>query len=62
MPPCWGVYFQVTDCDAAVAKVTSLGGRKYMGPMDVAGVGRFAVVADPQGAAFSVIRLDGPGH
>jgi predicted enzyme related to lactoylglutathione lyase len=62
MPSCWGVYFQVTDCDAAVAKVTSLGGRKYMGPMDVAGVGRFAVVADPQGAAFSVIRLDGPGH
>jgi len=62
VPPYWGVYFQVADCDATLSKVKDLGGKALMGPKDVAGVGRFAVVADPQGATFSVIRLSGPGH
>jgi uncharacterized protein len=57
VPPHWGVYFQVVDCDAIVAKATSLGGKVCFGPMDMEKVGRFAVVQDPQGAAFSVIKL-----
>ena len=31
-----------------------------MGPMDIAGVGRFAFVADPQGLCFYIMRGDGP--
>jgi predicted enzyme related to lactoylglutathione lyase len=57
VPPHWGIYFQVADCDATVAKAKSLGGKVLFGPHDIEKVGRFAIVQDPQGAAFSVIRL-----
>jgi predicted enzyme related to lactoylglutathione lyase len=57
VPPHWGVYFQVADCDATSGKAKSLGGQVCFGPHDVANVGRFSVLQDPQGAAFSVIKL-----
>jgi predicted enzyme related to lactoylglutathione lyase len=57
MPPVWGVYFQVADCDASAAKANQLGAKVCVGPEDIPGVGRFALLADPQGAMFSVIRL-----
>jgi predicted enzyme related to lactoylglutathione lyase len=57
VPPHWGIYFQVSDCDGTVAKAKALGGRILFGPHDVEKVGRFAILQDPQGAAFSVIRL-----
>ena len=57
VPPSWTIYFQVADCDAAVAKAKSLGGRPLFGPKDVEEVGRFAMIQDPQGAAFSIIQL-----
>jgi predicted enzyme related to lactoylglutathione lyase len=56
MPPNWLPYFMVADCDASVARVRALGGRVYVEPTDVGEVGRFAVVTDPQGAAFAVFR------
>jgi predicted enzyme related to lactoylglutathione lyase len=56
MPPNWGVYFAVSDTDAAVAKAQELGGALFMGPMDIE-PGRFAVLADPQGAIFNVLTL-----
>ena len=56
VPPFWGVYFTVTDTDATIEQVTALGGSLMMGPMDIE-PGRFAVVADPDGGAFSVITL-----
>jgi predicted enzyme related to lactoylglutathione lyase len=56
VPPFWGVYFTVTDTDAAVDKIKSLGGGLMMGPMDIE-PGRFAVVTDPLGAAFNIITL-----
>ena len=56
MPPNWGVYFVVTDADAAVEQVRGLGGQLIMGPMDIE-PGRFAVVADPTGAVFNVMAL-----
>jgi len=62
MPPNWGVYFAVDDCDAMVQKATSLGTRTYMPPTDIPNVGRFAVLADPQGAAFNIIKLDMQHH
>lgn len=57
VPPHWGVYFQVADCDATAAKAKALGGQICFGPHDIPKVGRFAVIQDPQGAVFSVIRL-----
>ena len=59
IPPLWGIYFSVDDCDAIVEKVKSLGGAVMNGPMDIQ-PGRFAVLADPQGAMFNVIKWSGP--
>jgi predicted enzyme related to lactoylglutathione lyase len=56
-PPHWLIYFQVADCDATLAKAKSLGASVLMPAMEVEHVGRFAVLADPQGAAFAVIKL-----
>jgi len=56
VPPLWSVYFSVADTDAAVARVTDLGGSLLMGPRDIE-PGRFAVVADPAGAVFNVIAV-----
>jgi predicted enzyme related to lactoylglutathione lyase len=58
MPPYWGIYFRVADCDASVAKAKSLGGKVHFGPKDIPTVGRFAMLQDPQGAMFSVIQLN----
>lgn len=59
VPPNWGVYFSVPDCDASVKRVEELGGRLIMPPKDIH-PGRFAVVADPAGAVFSVMYLHAP--
>jgi hypothetical protein len=50
-------YFQVADCDAVAAKAQTLGGRVFVPPTDIPDVGRFAMLADPQGAMFSVIKI-----
>lgn len=52
MPPHWNVYFNVDDVDASVARLEELGGRAVAPAFDVPGVGRMAMVADPQGATF----------
>lgn len=56
VPAHWLVYFAVEDTDAAVAKVTELGGSVMVPPFDIE-AGRFAVVADTAGAHFAVIKL-----
>lgn len=53
--PYWHPVFNVTDCDAAVAKVTENGGSVQMGPEDTEGVGRLAVCLDPSNADFVVL-------
>ena len=55
-PNHWHVYFAVADADAAAARATELGGTVIAGPFDTP-AGRMAVIGDPQGAAFSIIRL-----
>jgi predicted enzyme related to lactoylglutathione lyase len=60
MPSFWGVYFAVDDCDAIVEKAKGLGANLVNGPMDVPEVGRMALLTDPQGAAFNVIKNAGP--
>jgi predicted enzyme related to lactoylglutathione lyase len=59
VPPHWTIYFSVADCDAMVAKATSLGGKVVVPPFEAGDVGRCAVLLDPQGAAFSIIRMKG---
>lgn len=54
LPPHWMVYFAVADIDAAVARIGELGGKVHHGPFDTP-YGRMAVVADPQGAVFSIM-------
>ncbi|MSO79318.1 MAG: VOC family protein [Acidimicrobiia bacterium] len=59
IPPNWLVYFAVDDADAAVEAAKAAGGSAMMGPMDIPQVGRFAVLADGQGAVFAVIKTAG---
>lgn len=56
IPPHWLPYFVVTDCDASVEKVKAEGGKAHMPPMDIPNVGRFAALADPQGASFAILK------
>lgn len=60
IPPHWMVYFAVADVDAMVARVTELGGKVHVPPFDIP-VGRMSVVSDPQGAVFTVAKLNVPG-
>jgi predicted enzyme related to lactoylglutathione lyase len=59
-PPSWVPYVTVADVDALVKKVVSLGGQVHMPPTDIPTVGRFAVIADPQGATINVITYAMP--
>jgi len=56
VPNHWHVYFAVADADAAAARISELGGSIMVQPFD-SPVGRIAAVTDPQGAAFSIIKL-----
>ena len=56
VPPHWNVNLRVEDADATVEQAASLGGRVLLPPLDTPGF-RSAVVADPQGAAFSISQL-----
>ncbi len=56
VPAYWMPYFQVVDCDASVAKATSLRASVRVPPMDIPNTGRFAVLTDPQGATFAVFE------
>lgn len=55
MPPHWGCYVTVADVEQTLAKASELGGKVCVAPMDIPGVGRMAVLQDPQGAMLSVI-------
>ena len=52
-PPHWLAYIAVPDIEATAKQVTSLGGRIYNPPEDIPNVGRFAILADPEGAVFA---------
>lgn len=60
VPAHWSLYFRVSSCDAAVESLKALGGSVVAGPFNAPGVGRIAVVRDPQGAAFYLVRFDLP--
>jgi predicted enzyme related to lactoylglutathione lyase len=55
VPSHWSVDFWVADTDATANKAAELGGKVIAPPFDTP-VGRNAVLADPQGAVFSVSK------
>jgi len=54
--PVWLGYIGVDDVDQTVAKVTALGGSVQMPAWDIPDVGRLAMVTDPQGTPFYMMR------
>jgi hypothetical protein len=56
VPNHWHVYFGTDDADATAAKAAETGGAVVVPPFDTP-VGRIAVLSDPQGAVFSVIKM-----
>ncbi len=60
MPPTWIGYIHTRDIDASTEALKKAGDNVHREPADIAGVGRFAVVADPQGALFMFLQPDGP--
>jgi len=56
VPPCWTGYVAVDDVDDYAKRVKKAGGAVHRGPEDIPGVGRFAVVADPHGAVFIIMK------
>lgn len=55
-PPHWLLYFYATDVDATTDKAKQLGANIYLAPMSMEKVGRWSVMADPQGAVFAVFK------
>lgn len=53
--PCWDPYITVDDVEESVKTVEKMGGRILLPPTDIPGIGRFAVIMDPQEIAFNII-------
>jgi predicted enzyme related to lactoylglutathione lyase len=56
MKPSWAAHIGVGDVDATAGKLQQLGGKVHRPPTDIPNVGRFAAVADPQGARFFLFK------
>jgi predicted enzyme related to lactoylglutathione lyase len=56
VPAHWMAYFQVDDVDATANKAKENGAKLHLPPMSMEGVGRMSVIADPQGAVFSIFK------
>ncbi|MFA6117860.1 MAG: VOC family protein [Sphingomonas sp.] len=54
--PTWLFYIGVNDVDASVEKIEAAGGKVMMPAWDIPDVGRIAMVTDPQGIPFYVMR------
>ena len=58
MPSHWMIYLSVDDCDAIAKKAESLGGKIHVPPTDIPNIGRFSLIADPQGGMFTVMKMN----
>lgn len=54
--PMWIGYVGVENVDESAKSIVDGGGRLHKGPENIPGVGRFAVMADAQGAIFCVFQ------
>ena len=57
--PAWVGYIGTPDVDAATQRIKQEGGKVHREPADIPEVGRFSVVADPQGAMFMLLTPTG---
>jgi predicted enzyme related to lactoylglutathione lyase len=62
MTPWWGGYIGSADVDADVARLVAAGASERRPAEDIPGVGRFAVMGDPGGATFLLLKGDGDGE
>ncbi|EPR16425.1 VOC family protein [Sphingobium indicum] len=60
MRPWWGGYVGSADVDADAKRLAEAGGSVQRAPEDIAGVGRFAVMAGPGGAPFMLLKGSSP--
>jgi uncharacterized protein len=56
VPSYWMVYFNVTDVDESFKKATGVGAKEMLAPQDFPG-GRFAILSDPEGAVFGILKM-----
>jgi len=56
VPSYWLVYFNVDDVDRSFKQAKDGGAREMIAPMDFPG-GRFAILGDPQGATFGLLKM-----
>jgi predicted enzyme related to lactoylglutathione lyase len=56
VPPHWTGYVGVADLDATLAALRQAGGTVHWGPEEIPNVGILAAIADPQGAALSLMQ------
>jgi uncharacterized protein len=54
--PCWTGYVAVDDVDDTARRAVAASGRLIRAADNIPGVGRFAVVSDPQGAVFILFK------
>lgn len=59
-PAHWLTYILVSDCDATTAKAKELGANALVPPITMEGVGRWSIIADPQGAVFAAFQPQRP--
>ncbi|HXT17030.1 MAG TPA: VOC family protein [Gemmatimonadaceae bacterium] len=59
-PPSWSAYVEVSDVDATIEQATKLGASMLGPAQSVQGVGRFAMMRDPQGIAFAIVTSENP--
>lgn len=60
MTPWWGGYVGSADVDADAERLRAAGGTVKRAPEDIPGVGRFAVMSDPGGAVFMLLKGSSP--
>lgn len=56
-PSSWDVHFASSDINANLGEAIFAGGRVLREPFNIPGAGRMAVLQNPQGAVFEVIRM-----
>lgn len=61
MHPFWSPYIEADDVDASARQAEVLGGKILRPAQDIPNIGRFAVVADPQGAIINLFKSLSPG-
>jgi predicted enzyme related to lactoylglutathione lyase len=54
--PSWAGHVAVDDVDATAKQASELGGKVLREPSDIPGIGRFAVLADPDGAVILIFK------